>query len=57
MANYRLFLIALQVVFKKLCAIEPDLVVVIVANALDKFQNCRLFVEASLTNLLSETNQ
>jgi hypothetical protein len=57
MANYRLFLIALQVVFKKLCAIEPDLVVVIMAYALDKFQNCRLFVEASLTNLFSETNQ
>ena len=57
MANYRLFLIALQVVFKKLCSIEPDLVVVIVTYALDKFQNCRLLVETSLTNLFSETNQ
>ena len=57
MANYRLFLIPLKVVFKKLCAIEPDLVVVIVTYALDKFQNCRLFVETSLPNLFSETNQ
>ena len=57
MTNNRLFLIALQVVFKKLCTIKPDLVVVIVAYALDQFQNCRLLIKTNLTNLLSETNQ
>lgn len=57
MTNNRLFLIALQVVFKKLCTIKPDLVVVIVTYALDQFQNCRLLIKTNLTNLLSETNQ
>lgn len=57
MTNNRLFLIALQVVFKKLCTIKPDLVVVIVTYTLDQFQNCRLLIKTNLTNLLSETNQ